>query len=106
MPMRHSITGIILHKTGYLLIMALGFSLFGSSVTLAAQAKTLKPSGALREVRQAPGEWKKVLEAAKKEGKLVLAGDASEEYRKALVDLFKEDYPEIKVEYTGSPGRD
>jgi len=50
-------------------------------------------------------EWKRVLEAAKKEGKLVISGDPSEEWRKALVDLFQQEYPEIKMEYTGMAGR-
>lgn len=77
------------------------------SVTYAADSpKAAKSSAARHETTMSVGEWKKIVEAAKKEGKLVMAGDASEEYRKALVDLFKEDYPEIKVEYTGGPGRD
>ena len=51
-------------------------------------------------------EWKKVVEAAKKEGKLVINGNPSGEWRKSLVDMFREEYPDITVEYTGINGRD
>lgn len=51
------------------------------------------------------GEWAKVLEAARKEGKVVISGDSGENWRKSLVDMFMQEYPEIKVEYTGSSGR-
>lgn len=52
------------------------------------------------------GDWNKVLEAAKKEGKLVMSGDPSEEWRKSLVDMFMQEYPAIKIEYLGMNGRD
>jgi hypothetical protein len=41
-----------------------------------------------------------VIEAAKKEGKIVLSGTASATYRD-LITSFKVDYPEIQVEYNG-----
>jgi len=53
-----------------------------------------------------PGEWKKIVEAAKKEGKVVVSGNPSEAWRKSLVDMFRQDYPEITVEYTGINSRD
>lgn len=53
-----------------------------------------------------PTEWNKVVEAAKKEGKIVMCGDPSEEWRKSLADLFREEYPEITIEYTGMYVRD
>jgi len=45
-------------------------------------------------------EWDVVLAAAKKEGKVVVAGGAGPGYRKA-VDEFQKAYPDIKLEYTG-----
>ncbi|GGG01924.1 ABC transporter substrate-binding protein [Paenibacillus abyssi] len=52
------------------------------------------------------GDWDDIVAAAKKEGRLVMSGDPSEVWRKSLVDLFQQEYPEIKVEYTGANGRD
>ncbi len=92
--------------TGFLWIMAIVFGIAGTTVVKAAPAKPVNPSLPQQEVKQDPGEWKKVLEAAKKEGKLVMSGDSSQEWRKALVDLFREDHPEIQIEYTGVSGRD
>ncbi len=58
------------------------------------------------EVKIDPSQWKIVVEAAKKEGRLVICGAPSEEWRKSLVDMFQQEFPEIKVEYTGINGRD
>ncbi len=55
--------------------------------------------------RKEPADWRKVHEEARKEGKLVLVGDPSEEWRKTLAGMFQEEHPEIKVEYTGMVGR-
>ncbi len=95
-----------MHKTGFVLIMAIAISAAWSIGVQAAPATPVKPSATQREAKQEPGEWKKVLEAAKKEGTLVMSGDTSEGWRKSLVDLFREEHPEIKVEYTGISGRD
>lgn len=51
-------------------------------------------------------EWNKIVEAAKKEGKIVMASAPSELYRDALVTPFEKKYPEIKIEYSGMNGRD
>lgn len=55
--------------------------------------------------KKEPSDWGRVIEAAKKEGKLVISADPGEEWRKSLVDMFREEYPEITVEYTGIAGR-
>jgi hypothetical protein len=46
-------------------------------------------------------EWDKVLAAAKQEGKVVVNSGRSEGARRALT-LFEQEYPEIKLEYTGT----
>ncbi len=51
-------------------------------------------------------DWKKIVDAAKKEGKLVMTADPSDFYRRVLVMSFEKKYPDIKVEYTGINGRD
>lgn len=53
-----------------------------------------------------PNGWDQIVEAAKKEGKLVISGAPSERYRTALVDAFQAKYPEIAIEYVGLNGRD
>jgi ABC-type Fe3+ transport system substrate-binding protein len=50
-------------------------------------------------------EWSKVVEAAKKEGKLVLAGPPGAAYRDALMEFTKA-YPEIQIDYNGLSGRE
>jgi iron(III) transport system substrate-binding protein len=50
-------------------------------------------------------EWEKTLAAAKKEGKLVVAGPPGQTYRDALV-AFQKTHPEIQVDYVGTQGRD
>src|SRR3990170_4962186 len=50
-------------------------------------------------------EWAKVLEAAKKEGKVVIAGGPGEMYRTAAL-AFQKTYPDIQIEFTGITGRD
>ena len=48
-------------------------------------------------------EWDKVVAAAKKEGKVVVAGPRGELYRNAAME-FQKAYPEIKLEFTGVDG--
>ncbi len=50
-------------------------------------------------------EWKKTLEAAHREGKVVLSGPTRELWRKVLLS-FEQDFPGIQVEYTGANSRD
>lgn len=51
-------------------------------------------------------EWERVLAAAKKEGRLSIAGAPGDTYRKALTAGFEKSYPEIRLEYAGMSGRD
>ncbi len=50
-------------------------------------------------------EWEKTVAAAKQEGTVVISGPTRETWRNVLV-TFEEDFPEIKVEYTGANSRD
>ena len=50
-------------------------------------------------------EWQKILAAAKKEGKVVVAGPPGQSYRDALIQFGKA-YPDIQIEYVGLQGRD
>ena len=50
-------------------------------------------------------EWEKTLAAAKKEGKVVVAGPPGQSYRDALIQFGKA-YPDIQIEYVGLQGRD
>jgi iron(III) transport system substrate-binding protein len=50
-------------------------------------------------------EWERTVAAAKQEGTLALSAPPSELWRRALL-TFEQDYPGIKVEYSGSPSRD
>ena len=50
-------------------------------------------------------DWEKTLAAAKKEGKVVVAGGVGESYRNALT-AFRNSYPDIQLDYLGAQGRD
>ena len=62
--------------------------------------------GADSASKKDPMEWNRIVEAAKKEGKLAMTADPSDVYRRVLVTSFEKKYPEIKIEYTGLNGRD
>lgn len=51
-------------------------------------------------------EWERAVTAAKKEGRLVIAGAPGDTYRKALTASFEKSHPEIRLEYVGMSGRD
>jgi iron(III) transport system substrate-binding protein len=80
---------------------------FASSLGMLATGPRL--SG-LARAAEAPAdwraEWSRVLEAAKREGRVAVAAAPSAEFRAALVAPFQKAYPDIKVEYTGLSGRD
>jgi iron(III) transport system substrate-binding protein len=50
-------------------------------------------------------EWEKTLSAAKREGRVVVAGSHGEVFRQALT-AFQQAYPEIKLEFSAASGRD
>ncbi len=47
------------------------------------------------------GQWEKTINAAKREGKVVVFGPAGEMIRNALVAAFKNSFPDISLEYVG-----
>jgi iron(III) transport system substrate-binding protein len=49
-------------------------------------------------------EWDRLVEAAKKEGKVIIFGPPGSNARQALADSFQNTFPEIKVEYQGATG--
>src|SRR6266542_7109904 len=51
-------------------------------------------------------EWNRVLEAAKREGRVAVAGPPSPDFGAALSTAFQKAHPDIKLEYTGLGGRD
>lgn len=61
------------------------------------------PQLALAQARKP--EWEQTLAAAKKEGKIVVAGPPGQTFRDALT-AFGKSYPEIQVEYVGIQGQD
>src|SRR3972149_6175660 len=79
----------------------------------AAGAATAAPSGgasgaAVAKPTAAPDwktEWEKTLAAAKKEGKLVLAGPRGATYRDAIM-TFQKAFPDIQLEYAALEGGD
>src|SRR5688572_20980746 len=52
----------------------------------------------------AQSQWNEIVEAAKREGTVVVIGPQGSETRDALVQGFQRKYPEIKVEHSGSAG--
>lgn len=50
--------------------------------------------------------WDAILERARKEGAVFVHGGPGEAQREALTEGFRKAYPEIKVSFTGSAGRD
>ena len=68
-----------------ILIALLGFS--NPAVTLLAQT--------------APPQWANAVNAANKEGKVVVFGPAGEVIRNGVVDGFKKSFPGIILEYVG-----
>ncbi len=103
---------MIFHRGGkywyQVIVVMAGVALLAAGAARSADSpvKAAKNIAAPRPAEADPGEWKKVVEAAKKEGKLVMSGDPSQVWRKSLIDLFREEYPEITIEYTGIQGRD
>ena len=79
-----------------LLATTVGLGFLGSAAAVSRAATA--PSGW-------EGEWNKVVEAAKKEGKVHLAGPRGDETRRALTGPFTKKYG-IEVEYVGTAGPD
>lgn len=67
-----------------------------STALVAAQVKGTTPSWKT--------EWDQFVEAAKKEGKVVVFGPAGSNARQALADGFEKAFPGLEVEFTGGSG--
>ena len=72
------------------LIAIFAFACIGANVTLAAEARR-------------PAEWERILEAAKKEGKIVLAIPPAPELRKELENVLKQKFG-LEAELQAAPG--
>jgi iron(III) transport system substrate-binding protein len=69
------------------------------------QSQAAPTSQAPAAQASATNSWDSAVAAGKKEGKLVLSGPPSPVWRSSLT-AFEKDYPDIKVEYTGTTSRD
>lgn len=49
-------------------------------------------------------EWDGIIEAAKKEGRVVMMGPVGADVRDAFTQGFQKKYPELRVDYSGMPG--
>jgi iron(III) transport system substrate-binding protein len=76
--------------------------LLGAAVACAAAA-TSGPAGAAVNY-QKPPDWDKLVQAAKKEGTVVLYGPSGDNFYAALVTRFQRAFPDIKVESTMGVG--
>jgi iron(III) transport system substrate-binding protein len=101
--MKVRVTGGNLTKAVFILVslfMTVSMA-FGADSTV----KGVKQPSTQPMAKTDPGDWKKVIEAAKKEGKIVISGSPGEEWRKSLVDMFQREYPDITVEFSAGAGR-
>jgi iron(III) transport system substrate-binding protein len=79
----------------------------GPSAAPPAGGQSGTAAGATSGPTSAPweAEWEQTLAAAKREGRVSVAGPPGETYRVPLL-AFQQAYPDIRVEYNGSSGRD
>lgn len=87
------------------LILLTVFFLSAYDSTIAA---TIQPETKVKSSPKADkhkSEWDKILQEAKKEGRVVIQGPPGKVYRDAIF-YFEKQYPEIKIEYQGVTGRD
>jgi len=75
---------------------------FSLALIFASLTVTSSFSGEARLASTA--EWEKIIEAAKKEGRLVAAIPASAELRKAIGEIFPKRFPGIELELTNARG--
>ena len=79
----------------------------GKHLTLVLRIVALMLVAFAMPVDAAPGksDWGQILAAAKKEGRVVVSGSSGRPARDASL-TFKDQYPDIKVEYTGALARE
>lgn len=74
--------------------------LTGLALTLAALA--MMPG--LARAQNEPAAWKQTLDAARKEGVVVVSGPPGAQQRQAITTGWAKAFPDIKLEYTGARG--
>jgi iron(III) transport system substrate-binding protein len=77
--------------------------LFGLRVALLTLTAFL-PTFASAQTDARQLEWEKVLQAAKKEGKVVVMGPPGARVRRVLTEALEKTHPDIKVEFQGGQG--
>lgn len=75
------------------ILLAVALSFFAGATCFAAETRSVSSS-----------EWEKIVEGAKKEGKLVAAIPASAELRKAITETFSKRFPGIELDLTNARG--
>jgi iron(III) transport system substrate-binding protein len=80
-----------------------GFSLSVAGMTALLLAACTSPAQPAASGPQNTS-WSDVVAQANKEGKVVIVGSGPEEQRTALIETFKQRYPQIDVDYTLMPG--
>src|SRR5437016_3985143 len=66
----------------------------------------VQPPATVPSGQASAASWEQIVSAAKREGKLSIAGQGVPETRQALVQGFQSRYPGIEVEYDGTGGAD
>jgi iron(III) transport system substrate-binding protein len=90
--------------------VAMGLLLVGVLAAACTSARapagtTENPAGAVAgDGGAGTSEWDQVVAAARREGRIVVSGPETAAARAALGEGFEARYPDIRVEYTGSPG--
>lgn len=72
--------------------------------TLLAAGSLAAFSRALAASHPQASDWEKTVEAAKKDGRVVMMGPVGADVRDAFTQGFQKKYPEIRVDYSGMPG--
>ena len=87
------------------LSLSMNFMVILAACAPAEEPSPTVPSSTLSTKAGWELEWEETVAAAKREAKVVISGPTRELWRKVLV-TFEQDFPEIKVEYTGANSRD
>ena len=82
--------------------MKLRSALFATLLTAAASLAGFSLAAAASAPQAS--DWEKTVEAAKKDGRVVMMGPVGADVRDAFTQGFQKKYPEIRVDYSGMPG--
>jgi iron(III) transport system substrate-binding protein len=69
-----------------------------------APPSSAPPASAPTTQDASAGDWSRVVDAARREGKVVLIGPQGSEAREALIEGFQRQYPQVEVDYSGMAG--